>query len=905
MTNTQKVNIPHERYEELKRNPLLFLRLYEYVKYDNNGHKQDLSKWESIDRGLGVMFDAGDFADRSFGYCLTTVEEVREIEGGKKPDDCSREAICVYVKNITGSKTTDWIAVFNSLIIKSQNPISNKYAFLELIWALDKLSWNATTVRNSIKSYPEETRFFITTCLSKVGRCLSLEKQNLLKDVCESVGGRYTVYIPKTISDFYKNKSYDLSKNLFQLVDDIIEDRFNTKAIDVLEGNNQLAAIHQWLHSNNPLADYQMLTQPIFAIVSEETRLNIIKRYFHDIRNKHTGLDLTILSQFKDNRYDEFIRYRYCIESPAEPVILTVPLLCDSLITLYNTKGQSFQSFEGVLDFAIMHCDPNNPGIDFKLDRIIPTCEDGAVFNNQFKGFVDYSIIAVIDENLMTEEKLKSAFRRILDTCGDRIKYYACRNASNSPISSEILQNCLSNIGKAIKECVRVQPYDNKWKIGGENMPFINKFMKSPVDKVEKDNEYDIDWEMISMSLFRNYILSLPNKFEMISDQEFIIPSYSKKEQTLELYLIESFGKKVRMRIIPQSQSLVGLQFDVFGIKKQIFDELPSEDRYNDNSEIFKAAMWKYQQEEAIEVYRRTVASLQEEIGVPITSAGFFEVPFDRSLLYKIYRKYYCKSTIQDDDRLCEKEFLRKPTIQGFQPFCAPQLAETKNSAINLPFFWCRGRECFHNNLANQIIEKQDDWMGYSLYHMIEIMGYPMLRETEAGYEPTEIIRQYIAISNKVIQKFRRLKCCSCGHLLFSARTVGFNRYNYYSCANPVCTEYRKPVYLNFCFHCKSGLIDSRDSKQCPNGWYICPSCLACCDDAQYERLAQRYVIDNRVVPVRIREKIGKGHNDKGIYYCPNCGNQIQNVDDEHGGSFRGCIHCHINFDEDRNLVDF
>ena len=177
-------------------------------------------------------------------------------------------------------------------------------------------------------------------------------------------------------------------------------------------------------------------------------------------------------------------------------------------------------------------------------------------------------------------------------------------------------------------------------------------------------------------------------------------------------------------------------------------------------------------------------------------------------------------------------------------------------------------------------------------------MGFPKLHMTVAGYEPDPSVWQFIAITNKVMQKFRRLKCRACGHMMFTERTSGFNRYNYYECVNPTCAEVRIPVYLNFCFKCKKGLIDSRDTKQCPNGWYICPTCLACCDDEQYERQAQRYILTKRPVPSRIQEKRGHGHNDKGEYFCPQCSNPIQIIDDGHGNTFRGCLECNINFDD-------
>ena len=178
--------------------------------------------------------------------------------------------------------------------------------------------------------------------------------------------------------------------------------------------------------------------------------------------------------------------------------------------------------------------------------------------------------------------------------------------------------------------------------------------------------------------------------------------------------------------------------------------------------------------------------------------------------------------------------------------------------------------------------------------HMLEIIGYPILKETEAGYEADEVVRQFISVATKVMQKFRRLKCRACGHLLFTNKTSGFNTYNKFACTNPGCAEYGNSIYLNYCFHCKTGLIDSRDSKQCPNGWYICPSCLACCNDEQYERQAQRYELSGRPIPPRIQRMLGHGHNNQGIYYCFKCGNQMEGRVDDSGRTFSECPNCHL-----------
>lgn len=893
-----KVDISESRYSELKKNPLLFLRYYENIRYDEKGHEHDYSKWESIDRDLNISFDAGNFANRNPSYCLVLAESA-EPKINEKGDIISG-VLSMSIKNILGDQIRDWFFIINSFILKYQNRENNKYSFIELLWALDKLSWSNNTLISCIRGYSEGTIPFIIAHLNKLGRCLSLNKQNQLKYVCESVGGKYSIFFPRTISDLYRDKRFDTNLNLFQHIDKIFEIPYNYNKIKDFDESNQIIAIYKWLNSEFSLYDYNILRKPIYAMVSEETRLSIIKRYFHDIRIGHTslGLNCDILSKLKDSEYEEFIRYRHCLETPAEPIILTVPLLCDSLITFYNTNGNSFQSFDGVLDFAMTHCDTNNPGINFKLERILPTCENGAVFNEQFKGFIDYSIVTVINYDLLTDENLENELKHILDGYGKKRRYFVCRMNNNNPIPDDILENCKKNLGKQSKECLSTLPYDDKWEISGrDKVMFINTFLSTPFENIVDKQPYSVDWEMLSLSKFKEYIVTLPDKFEKVNDKEFVVPSYSRDRQSLDLYLIEIFGKKLRMRFFPQGKALVSMRFDVFGIKKRIFSELSDEDCRNSNSKRYEEAISQYQTEEAQEVCRRTTESLQKELNISVTSEGFFEVGFDSELFYKIIRKYYYKSTIIENDQIQEKQFLKDMIISGYKPFCAPKLAEAKNVAISLPFFWCRGKECFHNNLAKQTLEEQYNWKEYSLFHMIEILDYPKLKYTECGYEPDEVIRRFIAITNKVMQKFRRLKCRACGHMLFSGETIGFNRYNYYGCANPNCAEYRQPVYLNYCYHCKKGLIDSRDSKRCPNGWYICPTCLSCCDDAQYERLAQKYVLDGKQIPQRIKENLGHGHNDKGIYYCPQCGGPIEIIYDGQSEPIKGCLNCRKKFD--------
>jgi hypothetical protein len=277
------------------------------------------------------------------------------------------------------------------------------------------------------------------------------------------------------------------------------------------------------------------------------------------------------------------------------------------------------------------------------------------------------------------------------------------------------------------------------------------------------------------------------------------------------------------MNVFPQKGALVSHKFNVFGFFKH---EMILRDP---QSEEYKRAFEEYKQKESQEVYDRTMASLRLFLKQEPIDNDFFELNYNSQLLEEILNKYYFKDVIMPEDGLIYREFLTTQYVKGnFKPFCAPKTSETNNPAIDLPYFWCRGKECFQNCLNNQTIGNTNNWESYSLYHLVEIIGLPVLEKKEAGYEPKPIVRQFIAVTNKVLKMFNRLKCTSCGHLLFSQKGIGFNRYNYFKCENPQCDMYWKDVYLSYCYSCKTGLIDSRDTARCPNGWFICPSCLSC-----------------------------------------------------------------------------
>ena len=894
-------------YEEMRKHPFFFLRLHEENKHGYNSSEETYLYWEAIDHEDVICFSAGNFGNISIRYCLCKVDKGEFVLD--KEGHLNENMVTMYFHEVVPSEN-DLYAILYDCVSRSMN-LDDKYSFVTLLWVLDKCSISQQTLVDVLRKIPNaQSRVYVLEILRQHGRCLSRNKQMVLANVCEEFGARYDIYMPAMLVealDFCQGKGIDRKHaNLFSLVDFVMSSRTDIDLSAAVGTDNPLIKLRLWFKSDSSFGDYSILPS-LFTLVSEPVKLLMVKRYFHDVRLGNTEFDCELIKQFIDNKYDSFTRYRYSITTPMDSIILTVPLLCDTLLTLYNTKGKEFQTFNGILDFAITHCDSSHPSVDWKLERILPICNHGVIINNDFKGFVDYQYVCEINESkLQDKEGVETVIRYLLDHHFSRVYYPSCIHENGSMLLNGQCELCPkinepnNRNSSGQLNCVVYKPYADRWKVDVSE-PSMSTFVSKVIDSESEAKQNAVGsvltWDMVSVKSFHQYVLNLASKYTNLGNGEFLVPSY--KDKSFELGVLEKFWNIRRVRIMPRLGIKVHENFDVFGVWKDVSKTLSKAELQNEHSSGYIAAEEKYRQLVSDEISKRCVESLKSILGTNEYNGEYFEIPYQEDVLENVLNKYYFKDSSTDNNQKFADEFLmEKPVNSKFLSFCAPKQSEDKFFAINLPYFWCRGKECFHNNLGNQTLEEENKWWKYSLYHLVEIIGYPKLHKKDAGYEPDDAVRTFIAIVNKVMQKFKRLKCRGCGHLMFANKSRGFNRYNYFSCVNPLCPEHGKSIYLNYCFKCKRGLIDSRDTKRCPNNWYICPDCLACCDDSMYARQVQLYILANKPVPDKLNAMLGHGHNDKNMFFCPDCGCQILITKDEHNNEIKICPHCKRDFND-------
>ena len=219
--------------------------------------------------------------------------------------------------------------------------------------------------------------------------------------------------------------------------------------------------------------------------------------------------------------------------------------------------------------------------------------------------------------------------------------------------------------------------------------------------------------------------------------------------------------------------------------------------------------------------------------------------------------------------------------------FCSPILSDEPFPLTKRKFANCQGHKykCFVTS-----INKTPHWRDYKLVHLLEILGYDILDETDAGFISNQTYNQFVNHINKAVRFYNRLICRECGHILFPATDRGHSKYK---CLSPFCKEYNREVYLNNCHACKKGLIDSRDTKKCPNDLYICPDCGSCCSNAFFESMADRYRLVGEKIPLFWSSKMGQGHADQHMLFCHKCGTRKVDVREDDNHSLIGrCPQC-------------
>ncbi|MDL2289845.1 cold shock domain-containing protein [Paludibacteraceae bacterium OttesenSCG-928-F17] len=220
--------------------------------------------------------------------------------------------------------------------------------------------------------------------------------------------------------------------------------------------------------------------------------------------------------------------------------------------------------------------------------------------------------------------------------------------------------------------------------------------------------------------------------------------------------------------------------------------------------------------------------------------------------------------------------------------FCEGRLANKPDNLFKKEFWWCMRELCFGKC---ETLHSAQEWEKYTLLDFCEILGLDTdERNDRSEFIPKGHYYQFISLINRFNRLLEKLYCKDCNQILYPLETSHFAAYTVvrFKCANEDCSN-NDVVYLNHCLNGKcSNIIDSRDSKKCENGLFICDSCGSCCS---HDMLTRR-LTNLRATGGHVHENLIKcvddklGHLERGEYFCYRCGKIMSEEETD-------IFHCH------------
>lgn len=916
-----------ERFEEIKKNPLMFCHFSDKTEFDM-GRPHTKTGWFSCDSTINLFIPQRDRDGKEGDRLLLLIGDIIEKAGKTVEQNKTNESIVFFaVYTFEYNKPTHWYYIFNDCFYNYKAG-NYRHCHMSLIWALYTIDWHEEYLTNALSNCERDKQSVIANQINNSIFLFSISKQNclvrLLKNFIPSLQAKTISEVEKVLLEMYPSK--DFSKlGFYEKIDTIINfgitDGHEAQILRKLYTTSTNSFIHYKYWKETPghkLYSYTIL-QDIFSYVSVYEQMNIIKRYLHDVRNNIVEFDENVIKGFRDYKYPGCVDGRYFIERPGTNILMMAPMFCDAIITLRQTKGERLQSFNGILDLAIKHSNRAYPNIDFGIKNFLPFCDGGLIPNNSFYGFIRFDVNYSLDESLLTEENLTSTANYILINYAEKQRHWCCTNNNDTTLTEQEKNRCKKLYiahkvkknadGEIVKRwneevtcsCAQYKYYNPpRWKrIDSQK----DKFLSLCIDGIDDITDM-FGFEKVSLVRLEAAIRKWSSHYSNIVFHNDRLPDTFEKNVFAQ-YIIKTYFRPKTIDFYPNKSVF-------YSSKKSLLNLWSHEDILNLSSEEQKDKMAQSKESETI--FNKSFNILKEMCSDGIISSDHVSIPFNIERLNAIITFFHYRShkyDLQNDYKKTQTNYLKflvPRKVYDNIRYCTPKVANERDKVSNLPFFWCRSEECFCNVLEKQTLSKEDNWRKYTLYHAAEIIGHKLIIECEEGNIATNVISNFAAEIRQAERLYERQVCRSCGHMIFSTRGSILNGSRFFSCLNSQCLQHRQEIYLSQCNTCKSGLIDSRDSERCENNWVICPHCLSCCNDNLFQTLYNNH-LKNGYVPPRIKANLGKGHNNKHLFFCPKCGGalgKIEKVKQEirDGQSIeikeivRGCPSCNIAYED-------
>jgi len=240
-------------------------------------------------------------------------------------------------------------------------------------------------------------------------------------------------------------------------------------------------------------------------------------------------------------------------------------------------------------------------------------------------------------------------------------------------------------------------------------------------------------------------------------------------------------------------------------------------------------------------------------------------------------------------------KFEREDRPNGIS-FCEGRLANRSHETFKKEFWWCEGQPCFGKC---ETIHKAEEWENYTLLDFCEILGFNTDEINKIGdHIPKGHYYQFIALINRFNRLLEKIYCSDCNHILYPSDfgTGHFAAHTLvrFQCRNESCSN-KDEIYLNHCLNGQCNcIIDSRVSKKCDNGLFICDNCGSCCSHEMFKRRLSNLELTGGYIHANLRPCVNEklGHLERAEYFCFKCREEMNEVSND----IFQCANCNVEY---------
>jgi cold shock CspA family protein len=255
------------------------------------------------------------------------------------------------------------------------------------------------------------------------------------------------------------------------------------------------------------------------------------------------------------------------------------------------------------------------------------------------------------------------------------------------------------------------------------------------------------------------------------------------------------------------------------------------------------------------------------------------------------------------------KKITDKKNIPSGIIYCEGRKANKEHNKFKREFWWCTNQECFDNSCDSHITKNEntsickdkDIWEDYTLLDFLHILKIDINENNGIDLIEDGEYFKFLGHINAFNRLLDRLYCEECNNLIYPKNTSHFALFSdiRFYCIEETCSKKHQEIYLNNCLYgeCKT-IIDSRISKRCKHGLFICHNCGTCCS----EDLFKRRLANLRKVGSFVHEELiynvekQNGHLEKKEYYCYNCAGMMTEINEN---TYK-CTECKVEYNLDK-----